>query len=1067
MFDRTVIHKLTLLLAVIVCASGLEAQTRGTISGYVRDASNAVIPTAKVSLTNEQTGARRETAANEDGFYQFLGLGPGAYILETDAGSFKHYRNTGITLAIDQNLRVDVQLEVGAVTESVQVTANAAAVDTRSATLSGVVDDRRVVDLPINNRNVIGLAALLPGVTQVNAPSNSDVTDPRAGPTMTVHGTRADQFYETLNGTYFSNPSRNTGLNVPPPDAVQEFRIQTSNFSAESGKNAGAVVQVVTRAGTNDLHGALWAFHRNSALNARSFFDASKPKQHQNQLGGSAGGPIRKNKVFVFGAYEALRDRRAASDVTAFPPTAAERSGDFSSLSKALVNPLTGQPIPGNRIPASLVDPATQKVLSYLPLPGADGKLVAVAPAPRNADLGMVRNDWNLTSRQTLFGHYYVSQNQITNSLPYSTNIVGWQSQTQYLRNQNAGLGHTWVISPSLLNQVTLGFTRSYAQDGPSPTIPNQSLNINMPDYNTGGGASQINVSGRFQLRSQNPRRYISNNYDINDTFSWTKGRHNMKFGGQLLKLSWFQTFLSPPTFTFNGTRSGDVMADFMLGAYRTLAINYGVITNDAFTSYWGAFAQDDFKVSSRLTLSFGMRYDLPLPWKDKGNRINTIDPRPGVQSKVVPGAPPGVLFVGDLPRGLLNADKNNLAPRFGFAYDVFGNGKTAIRGAYGIFYDTLNADSIAQQNAPYSGTISFSNGQLTNPLVGQTAPPVFTDPANYKFVLPISSYFVDLSNRSPYFQSWNFAVEQQVSKDVVVQMAYVGNVGHKLGAYRPFNVAIYKPGVGANGQPLSTLANAGSRAPYYPGIYGTNMIVLSNAYNSNYNGFEARANKRFSHDVSVMASYTYGKAIDDNSTITLGGCAANPYDLRADRGRAQYDARHTLAVSWLWTPVRSRPGVLGRLLGGWNVSGIHRARTGYPLTVYIGDDNVLGADICGGGELHPNLVGNPSRSHSSRADEVLQFLNTSAFQKPPTGYYGSSGRNIVTGPAFVTNDFALLKDFVTWKEQRFQFRAEFFNAFNQVNFSSIRNTMTDSRFGQISGVNTGRQIQFGLKYLW
>ncbi|HYO80280.1 MAG TPA: carboxypeptidase regulatory-like domain-containing protein [Bryobacteraceae bacterium] len=1055
-------------LMLLAAVAPAFAQTRGTVSGYVRDASGALVPGAAITLNHENTGSRRQTTADQEGYYQFLGLVSGRYSVEAEAKGFKKVANTGLELTADQNLRADISMEIGAVTETVDVSASAAVVDTRSATLASTINDRRIVELPLSGRNVIALASLLPGVTQVSSPSNSDVTHARGGSTMTVNGSRANQSYYTLNGTFFTNPSRNTGLNVPPPDAVQELRIQTSNFTAESGRNAGAIVSVVTRAGTNDFHGALWEFHRNSALNARNFFLPRKPSERQNQFGATAGGPIRRDKLFVFGAYEGVFDRRAASEVSAFPPTAAERSGDFSNLSRQLVDPFTGAPFPGNQIPASRIDPVAQKVLEFVPLPPPGGMLAAISPAPRDGHLGMTRADWNVSDRQSLFVHYYLNQNRLeAEALDFGSNIAGWMGRSQRVRNQNAGLNHTYVFSPTLLNQVTLGYTRSVSSDLPSTTRTNAELGMRgFPDY-TNGGAAQFRVTGRLNLNSGGPVKFISNNYDINETLSWTKGRHTLRFGFQYLDLGFFQSFLGPATFTFNGTRTGDAFADFLTGAYRTLAFGYGVRNNDGLSGYYGAFFQDDFKVTPRLTLNFGLRYEVMQPWVDKADRINTVDTTPGAQSRVVPNAPPGLLFVGDLPRGLVETDRNNFGPRFGFAWDVLGDGRTAVRGGYGIFYEMLNADTVAQENPPFAGSTSYVNGRLVEPAAGQVLPPVVPDPTNTGFVYPINNFFVDLTLRTPYVQQWNFSVERQVGSDISVQGSYVGRVGHKLAAYRPFNAAIYVPGTDANGRPLSTLENAGQRAPFYPGIYGTQMLALSGAFNQSYHGAQLRVDKRFSNNFSVLASYTLGKAIDDSSTTTLGGCVSNPYDLRSERGRAQFDARHALSVSWFYTPLPARRGWFGALFGGWNTSGIHRVRSGYPLTFYNGDDVALAMDICNGSEQHPDLIADPAREHESRGDMITRFFNTGAFRRPQTGTYGSAGRNILSGPAFVTSDLALLKNFVVAGETRLEFRAELFNAFNQVNFTRVRTTMTDPNFGRIDQAAPGRTIQLALKYVW
>jgi hypothetical protein len=490
-------------IALLFVGAPVWAQTRGTISGYVRDSSGLVVPNAAVRITHEGTGAVRTANSDAAGFYQVLGLGSGTYTIEAEVAGFKKYRNAGVTLLVDQNVRSDVTLEVGQVSEVVEVAAQAALVDTRSSQTSATIDDRRIVDLPLRGRNVFSLAATLPGVLNVRAPDNSDLGDTRAGPTMNVNGGRANMNYNRFNGTYFNNPSRNTGMNVPPPDAVQEFQIQTSNFAADSGRNPGANITIVSRAGTNQFHGAAWEFHRNDNLNARSFFQASKPQLIQNQFGASAGGPILRNRTFVFGSYEGIRDRRQAATTTALPPTPAEATGDFSHLNgvKQLVNPADNTPFPGNRIPTSLFDPVAVKILEFVPQ--ANGALQAVGASPRDSNLVMVRWDLLLTSSQNLFAHYFLNQNRNESpTLAYGSNIAGWTGQELGPRFQNAGINHTWTLTPSLLNQLTLGFTRSYSLSTPTVTRNPAELGIQgMPMY-TDGGSPQFNVSGRFSLRS-------------------------------------------------------------------------------------------------------------------------------------------------------------------------------------------------------------------------------------------------------------------------------------------------------------------------------------------------------------------------------------------------------------------------------------------------------------------------------------------------------------------------------------------------------------------------------------
>ncbi len=1078
------------LLAPVMAlfAATAAAQTSGTISGLVRDPSGAVVPAARIDVINEGTGATRTATSGEDGFYQVLGLTSGQYTIQAEAAGFRPFRNSGVALSVDQNVRADVTLEIGRVAETLEVFAQAALIDTRSSQASTVIDDRRMIDLPLGNRNVFALATTVPGVLNVKAPDNTAVTTARGGPMMNVHGGRANMNYNTFNGAYFMNPSRNTGLNAPPPDAVQELKIQTSNFTADSGRNPGANITIVSRQGTNELHGSAWEFHRNDNLNARSFFQGVKPELIRNQYGAAAGGPIKKDKLFVFGTFEINTDRTQPSVTETTPPSDTEINGDFSHLTgKQLVNPFNGQPFPNNQIPRSLFNSASQRLLEFVPTVPVTGQtLQTLGSSPTDSKLFMIRSDYNVANRHNLFVTYYLSQTEsgYDGVGAYETPFAGWTGQDSRNRVQTVSLNNVSTLSPTLLNQLTLGFTRSFSWSGPTVTRTPDTLGIQgMPVY-TDAGSPRFITTGRWTLGSGSSDKFVSNSYQIKNDLNLIRGRHTWKFGGEFLDLSWFQAWLSPPSFTFDGSRTGagagpngDPLADLLLGAYSTLNVEAGVRQNDDHSKFMAFYAQDDFKVTPRLTLNLGVRWELPWPWVEKYDRLNTVVMDANIRSDRFPQAPPGMLFPGDrlpngkkMPRGLVNRDNNNLAPRVGLAWDIFGDGRTALRAAYGVFYETMNADTLAQTNPPYVvGTENYRDGLLSNPFgsIGATPLPTVADPRSSEFILPLGGLWGPQTTdfATPYVQNWSLFIDRQLSRDYALTVGYIGKKGHNLLAFRPFNSAHFIPGTDAEGRPLSTRANINERVPFLPGVYNAAGYYLDNVFRNNYHSFQIELKKRFAHGFQFETSYVLSKSLDNSSTATLGGDLTDPYRPDHDYGRSDWDRRHAYVVSGVWNlPFFSgRSGVAASLLGGWTLSGITSIYSGAPLSFMAGEDTGLN----GAGGARSDVIGDPERSHSSRDDMIARFFNTAAFARPADGTVGTSGRGILSGPAQFSTDLAVLKGFRICEQANLQLRLESFNIFNQVNFSNPITTLTNSRFGQITGAGGGRSVLVGMKLIW
>ena len=832
--------RISIPLFCLVAAAHAQNVT-GTISGVVRDPTGAVVPNAVLRATNTGTSASFQAVSNSEGQYAIRTIPIGEYELEAEAAGFKKWETAGIRLQVDEIARVDIVLSVGAATESVTVTGDVVNVDTETATLKNVVDQRRIEDLPLNGRNATQLMRLVAGVV---ADPRADVTSGTTYPGVTpvsVNGSRANATNYILDGANNNDHYSNAPNPMPNPDALQEFSVQTNNFSAEFGRQSGGVVNAVTKSGTNQIHGSAFEYVRNQALNASNFFapvvNGSKQQDglKRNQYGATIGGPVwipkiydGHDKTFFFFSYQGTRLRQAPIQSQIIVPNAAMREGDFSSLlpGKQLKDPFTGTPYPNNQVPASEITPMSRAILTHIPLPTIGNTTFAAAPNNFDEDQWLVRGDQQIGSKNRLTGRWYRSFGETPAYLDEGNYLA--QNTGRTWLNTSVSLTDTHVFGPHVTNQVLFSFNRTDGNNVPIyPPKTFHDLGINI--YTDDKPQWYVSVSGYWgTLNTGDTNRFLRDEYQFTDTVRWTRGTHQISLGGEYGRGADDVTnnFRANGRFTFNGPSSpftSDSFADFLVGKFNDLTQGAGEYRNTRFNRM-DLFAQDSWRVRPRLTVDLGVRWEPFFPYTDLNGRVAAW--RPGQMSQRYTNAPTGILFAGDpgVPAGGFPITWRNFAPRVGFAWDVFGDGKTSVRGGYGIFFDqpnTISWNSQADQ-APFGTVLSLSGNavnSLANPYAGAINPfPSELNPKQDAFFPQFSTQFVDAPDmRNPYIQAWNLTVERKIIGGFVLRTSYAGSKGTRLVVIRELNPAIYAPGV--------TTATTNQRRPLAPGLGSTYIV--------------------------------------------------------------------------------------------------------------------------------------------------------------------------------------------------------------------------------------------------
>jgi len=1064
------------LTALCFSLTAFAQNYRGSVRGRVTDPRGASIAGAKLKLVEQDTNETRNAVSDARGDFVISLLRPGAYRLEVEQQGFGKYVNT-FALQVNQELRLDVALNVGTVrSDENMIVAPVGVLKHEGASLGAVVDNRQITGLPLDGRNFLELSLLAPGATPAAQGSAGSV---RGDFAFNINGSREDANNFLLDGVYNNDPKLNTFGVKPPVDAIREFEVLASAYDASLGRSAGAQVNIVLKSGTNRLHGTAYEFLRNQVFDARNYFapaDQPDPKYRRNQFGFSLGGPIVKDKTFFFGDYEGARLREGITRL-ANVPTARERVGDFSQLPVAQqpLIPGTSFPFPGGQIPQQALNPIGLRIAALYPLPNRNVPFQNYVSSPvqrdRN-DLFDVRIDHEFSPSSQFSARYSLTDRNLFEPFSGVTQVfVPGYGNSVLRRGQNLMLNEAHVFSPRLINDARVAFNRVGNQvliENPGVSVNRQvglpELSNNPRDF----GLSFIRVTGYSPLGHEynNPQDSATNVFQFLDTATYTRAAHLLKFGFDFryTQQSAFRDVQSRGLFTFPGQVSftlpdgtptvfpfitGNALANLLLGL--PLVTGGARLDNQQHlrTESYNLFVNDSYRITPRLTLSAGLRYEYNSPPVDTKDRANIYDPATGRLVQV---------GTGGAPRGGYEADKNNFAPRLGLAWALGKDSATIVRAGYGVYYDQspLAPGEGLFFNAPYFDfRFYFQNEQA--PLT------VFNPfPFNTPSMSPPSAFAFDRNLRTSYTQHWNLSVQRQLGGNTVAEVAYVGSKGTKLLASRDIN------------QPQASPRQPNLR----PNPLFGEITQQEGSADSSYHSLQARVQQRLAFGLSLLGAYTWGKSLDNASGIfaSLGdpNYPQNSYNLRAERGRSGFDVRHRFSLSYAYDlpfgkgkSLLSNAGWVTALVTGWQTYGVITLQTGRPFTVALlpeFDNSNTGISNLGFlGNDRPNLVG------SARLDNPTpeRWFNTAAFVIPPFGRFGNAGRNILDGPSYKNVNFSLVKNTTIREELAIQFRAEFFNLFNHPNFGLPDNFVGSPSFGRLYSADSPRRIQFGLKLLF
>jgi hypothetical protein len=1154
-------------LLTAVCLFTLSAPLFGqsgtaTITGVVTDTTGATMNGVKVIARDPDTGFSRETVTNETGNFNMPGLRPSSYDVTAEIAGFRRYSMKEFRVEVDQTARIDIQMEVGQVTEQIEVKGTAQLLHTENATIGAVIEQRRILELPLNGRNFAALALLVPGV-------NSGAPGTSTGGGMSIGGARPEQNAFQLDGVTNSDQYDNDIAFRPSIDSIEEFKIEVSNYSAEFGKGGGGQINVITKSGTNQFHGSLYEFNRNDVVQARNLFQRDPnfvnkegkfiaPPYNRNEFGAAGGGPIKKDRTFFFGYYEGLRNVRGQTGLRTVP-NAAVRAGDFSSnLGRQLGTDALGRsvfanqifdarssrqvagstrfirdPFPGNKIPLSYFDPVAAKILQtdLWPGPNVPGERDASTGNPRQNyadgrsnrsenDQFMARVDHRFTQNDNVYVRYgYLNTDSFSPG-----NFVGNERLNPGSKHV-VSASYTKAISASKINEVRFGYYLETNESGAKRILEGRNLVKELGIRGlplAGPGAPDVGITGFTGFGDGGESLRDDKTLQILDMFSFNKGRHFLKVGVEFRKLQ--ADLLSNPSNTrgsfdfdtaewsglegFPGT--GNPFATFLLGLPRQKGRRPGDHSTFLRAAEYAAYVQDDFKVSSRLTVNLGVRYQLYIPPKETRNHISSIrintfpgsfaeggiflckDPQKcaGLNRSLpvlglgltlndlrVDRLPEIVVAGREVPPSLTTVEKTDFGPRVGIAYRL--TPKTVIRTGYGLFFDTdpMRNFQDAVENVPFvrEDQQSLSAFQSGLPPAEAFIGYVLDDPPIGSFTPGPNTYSVGF--RNSYMQQWNFGVQQQLGNTFVVEVGYAGSKGTRLNRRENLNTQ----------EPRSDSAKiASSVHPHlrrllpYAVFEGKTLVPLDNWFSttstafSNYHALLARLEKRFSNGLTFTNSFTWSKAITDASSFyqtgnnDTGNRIQDIYNKKADKGLAPYDHRLRFVSSFLYElPFgrnrkfgRGAPAIVNHLIGGWQVNGIATFQSGYPITVLRNGDP-LGVGTTG---VRPDAICNPNLPRGERT--LTRFFDTACFVAPPDRF-GNASRSTVSGPGNNNWDISIFKNTQITERFRLQFRSEFFNACNHPGWSQPGRNQGGSNFGVVTGASDPRIVQFGLKLLF